>query len=209
MISFASGERNSADSTPLHTGSTIRPGSYNNIFGMKPTWTSISREGMKLLAISLDTLGLFARSAEDLELMCQVFRLEDDVQPKAKPLGALKIAMCKTPIWDMGFASPSLSTVWSLAEKLLTDAGVAITTLDLPEEFEKVPGLSRTIMFAEARSAFLGDYSRTPVSLNPEFKSHVENKEGISRKEQLMAYDLAARMRPVFDEIAEEYDVRE
>lgn len=34
---------------------------------MKPTWGAINREGLKVLALSLDTLGLFARSAEDLK----------------------------------------------------------------------------------------------------------------------------------------------
>jgi amidase len=189
-------------------GSTIRPASYNGIYGMKPTWTSISREGMKLLAISLDTLGLYARSVEDIQLLCEVFRLEDDVKPADKPLSEMKIAMLKTPIWDMGFASPDLEKAWNQAEELLKAAGIQVSQLEMSPEFNEVPSMTRTIMFTEARTAFLGDYVRTPVSLNPEFKAHVENKEGFSRADQLKAYDHTARMRTEWDELAKEFDVR-
>ena len=58
-------------------GSTIRPASYCGIFAMKPTWGAIDREGLKMLSLSLDTLGLFARSADDLDLLADVFALED------------------------------------------------------------------------------------------------------------------------------------
>lgn len=36
-------------------GSVIRPGSFNGVYAMKPTWGAISREGLKVYSIILDS----------------------------------------------------------------------------------------------------------------------------------------------------------
>src|SRR5829696_2985828 len=50
-------------------GSIIRPASYCGIFGYKPTFGSISRSGVLPLCASLDHVGLFASTVEDLKLL--------------------------------------------------------------------------------------------------------------------------------------------
>ena len=60
-------------------GSVIRPGSYNGIYAYKPTWNSVTREGQKIYALILDTLGFYARSVRDLELIADTFAIFDDV----------------------------------------------------------------------------------------------------------------------------------
>src|SRR6267143_1063244 len=47
-------------------GSIIRPASYCGVIGYKPTYGLVPLEGVHPLAPSLDTLGLFARSLEDV-----------------------------------------------------------------------------------------------------------------------------------------------
>jgi Asp-tRNA(Asn)/Glu-tRNA(Gln) amidotransferase A subunit family amidase len=53
-------------------GSTIRPASYCGAFAVKPTFGAISRVGVKPLAESLDTVGLFARNPGDLSALLQL-----------------------------------------------------------------------------------------------------------------------------------------
>ena len=50
-------------------GSTIRPASYCGIFGYKPTFGSVSLAGALSQCASLDTVGLFASTVEDLKLL--------------------------------------------------------------------------------------------------------------------------------------------
>ncbi|KAL5584152.1 hypothetical protein FOVSG1_015503 [Fusarium oxysporum f. sp. vasinfectum] len=50
-------------------GSMIRPASFNGIYGFKPTWNSVSREGQKIYALMYDTLGWYGRCVEDLVLL--------------------------------------------------------------------------------------------------------------------------------------------
>lgn len=54
------------------TGGSIRgPAGFNNIAGLRPTWSLLSRAGIFTLAWSMDTAGPLARSAEDCALMLQ------------------------------------------------------------------------------------------------------------------------------------------
>jgi Asp-tRNA(Asn)/Glu-tRNA(Gln) amidotransferase A subunit family amidase len=174
---------------------------------MKPTWNAISREGLKMLAVSLDTLGLYARSADDLELLCNAFRLEDDTHPQVKPVSAMKIGICRSPAWGNETVTPSLEKVWAQAQDLLRAAGAQLVEIDLSPDFDGLFDVARTVMWCEARSAFLSDYLNSPELCHDDFKEHATNGKGLTRKAQLAAYDRLSRLKPVWDEIADKYDV--
>ena len=81
-------------------GSHIRPASFNNIYGMKPTWSLASREGLRMASISLDTVGWFGRSAEDLTLVAQAFRLPALAAQPVMAVKGLRVGLCRSPVWD-------------------------------------------------------------------------------------------------------------
>src|ERR1700760_5176716 len=56
-------------------GSHIRPATFNGIYGIKPTWNLLSREGVRMSSITLDTVGWYGRSIEDLILVGTAYRL--------------------------------------------------------------------------------------------------------------------------------------
>lgn len=60
-------------STGTDTGDSIRkPASYTGIVGFKPTYGSISRYGVIPYSPSLDHVGFFTRSVEDMAILCDV-----------------------------------------------------------------------------------------------------------------------------------------
>ncbi|KAK9418852.1 putative Amidase domain-containing protein [Seiridium unicorne] len=185
-------------------GSTIRPGSFNGIYAFKPTWNSISREGQKIYSLLFDTLGLYARSVEDLQLLADVFSLEDD-EPVAEQFDVkgAKFALLKTTTWPQ--AGPGTIAAMELGAKLLRDHGAEVEEIELPPEFNDAPDFHRILLHSEGRVSFLPEYRTAREQLHPFLVGHVDNEHKITRAAQLKAFDGMAALRPKIDAIAGTY----
>ena len=191
-------------------GSTIRPGSFNGIYAMKPTWGAISREGQKIYSLILDTLGLYARSVEDLQLLAEVFALKDDEPSSTEgriesgfTLKGAKFAFVKTVVWPQ--VGPGTAAAMEKAVKLLEAHGAEVEEVALPREFDELPSWHRSIMSADGRVAFLPEHRVAKEILDESLIGHVENVKKISRADQLKAFDGIAALRPKIDELAGQY----
>jgi Asp-tRNA(Asn)/Glu-tRNA(Gln) amidotransferase A subunit family amidase len=95
-------------------GSVIRPAAFCGAYGFKPTHGLIPRTGILALSRTLDHVGLFARSVEDLALLLEQLQGHDeldlDTRPRARvPFRTIALeepplepmfAFIKTPHWE-------------------------------------------------------------------------------------------------------------
>ncbi|MCR5856432.1 amidase [Mesorhizobium sp. J428] len=184
-------------------GSVIRPASYCGVWGMKPTWNAVSAEGMKVCAPSIDTLGWYGRSAQDIALLCDVFRIVDD-EPVALPsIDGARIAICRSPVWHL--AEQPTRDALDLCADLFHSHGAEVTFLDLPESFDGLTAAHKVVMQSEMRSTFLPEFLAFGHALYPELVATMRNDSGFSRADLRAAYDLAATCRARFDELAASY----
>ncbi|MEI7784562.1 MAG: amidase, partial [Betaproteobacteria bacterium] len=132
-------------------GSTLRPASFCGAVGMKPTWGRIPFDGIKSFAAHLDTVGLFARSAGDLALLLDAYALLEPEPPAVPPLGQLKLAVCRTPLWSQ--AEPVAQSAFEALLEGLRAAGVRLTELVWPEELAAINTWQDEVMQDGGRSA--------------------------------------------------------
>lgn len=106
-------------------GSVLRPASYCGIYGYKPTFGLIPRSGVLMQSHSLDTVGLFARSIEDVAMLTDCMAGYDPSDatsyyssgPNIAGIAASKLplppsfAFVKTPAWD--HADPAMQEAFS------------------------------------------------------------------------------------------------
>ncbi|WP_238364741.1 amidase [Mesobacterium pallidum] len=180
-------------------GSTIRPASFCGDVALKPSWGLISTEGVKRYSVSLDTIGLFARSVEDIALLADVYRLPEAPAPGAR----LRLGLCLTPYADK-LEPETLALFGTLAERLAPVADVI--PFDLPEDFAGIDDLHRCVMHSEGAAAFLNLAVTRPALLHDDFHARVERRAGHTPRQMFEAYDALARLRMTFEEMSKGFD---
>ncbi len=178
-------------------GSHIRPSSFNGIYGMKPTWGAVSREGLKMASCTLDTVGWYGRCVDDLILVAEAFRLARRAEVETVAPKGLRVGLCRSPVWE--HIEPAGEAALMLAGKRLEGAGAIVTDLELPPPCDGLAAAHKDIIYAEAMVAFLPELLGAPGLMATELKERSENKQGLMPAQVLASYTVADQARPVFD----------
>ncbi|KAM0214210.1 hypothetical protein ACHAQI_003834 [Fusarium lateritium] len=184
-------------------GSIVRPASFNGVYGFKPTFNAITREGQKFCAPSFDTIGFFARSVADFGILADAFDLRDDEQSTFAEVRGSKFAVCTTAQWKL--AGEGTVAAMAKAVQLLGAHGAQVEELELGPDFDPVVSWHSYITSIEGGTSFLPEYHHSKDLLDQRLAHWVEDKHKASRKAKLDAYDGLAALRPRFDKIADEY----
>ena len=90
-------------------GSIPQPASFNGVFGVKPTYGTVSRFGVVAMASSTDTIGCFSKTVEDSEIVMEIISgkdkkdmttLDDFFKIETEPPKNKKIAIIKDFMTD-------------------------------------------------------------------------------------------------------------
>jgi Asp-tRNA(Asn)/Glu-tRNA(Gln) amidotransferase A subunit family amidase len=146
-------------------GSTICPASYCGIYGFKASLDGLDRSGIRHLKPGIDTLGLFARSLDDLALFRAGLTGEKFVPLDGAFDGRLRIGICRTPQWKD--ASPETMAAIETAAKKLGESGAAVAEVELPHGFDEVMGAFRVLTTTENHKSLLDEINRGEATLNP------------------------------------------
>jgi Asp-tRNA(Asn)/Glu-tRNA(Gln) amidotransferase A subunit family amidase len=184
-------------------GSVIRPAAYCGVFGFKPTFGAFNRRGVYPAAESLDTLGLIARSLDDLELLSAVLELRPPAAPAVLD-SPPRVGLCRTPLWQAAQAETVAAVEDSAAR--LAKAGARLREVALPEEFAGLRFAAReTINNHERAAAMAYEWSGHREAISERLGRRIELGRAMPRAEYVAALrlgeDCRARLTAVFADI--------
>jgi Asp-tRNA(Asn)/Glu-tRNA(Gln) amidotransferase A subunit family amidase len=196
-------------------GSVIRPASYCGVFGMKPSAGLIPRIGVLEQSPTLDQMGLFAASLEDLALGVDCINVHDSRDPQSIDVPrpqCLSGYYSDVPI-EPCFAAFRLpfsdrqSTACTDGVREVTDAlGGHIEILEAPPVFDQLIEAQRRIHHKEAFIAYdaLGIVGREPLS--NELKAMLQSGQSVSDSEYQEALEIKQSLEGFFHNFFEDFD---
>lgn len=173
------------------------------------SWGTICKDGAKNYAPSFDTIGFFARSISDIQLISREFRIIGGATASSsKEIKGCRFGFVKSDQYDQ-HASEDVKRIFTHAQSLLSSAGATVEELNLGPEFDKLVGEGGRLVdltVAEARVNFLAEYRKDKSRIDPMLNKWVESDRPVSGRRLAEIQDEVAALRGKFDTIAGVFD---
>ncbi len=207
MVPFALGSQTN--------GSVIRPAAFCGVYGFKPTHGLIPRQGILKLSRTLDHVGMFGRTLDDIALLAEQLTGYDerdpDTQPHARipflrvaaeePPFAPRFAFIKTPLWERA----EDETREAFAE-IASVLGGQCEEYALPESVHEAWEWHRTIMEAEMAANLDLEWEKGRERLSDPLRAQLAR----GRESRALDYQKALARIPVlnqgFDDLFTNFD---
>jgi Asp-tRNA(Asn)/Glu-tRNA(Gln) amidotransferase A subunit family amidase len=143
-------------------GSIIRPAAYCGVVGYKASYGAVSKSGAHALSYSLDHIGFFTRSVDDMAFAFNNLKNSDLSDPELIVIPDLvfgvkkellmldkpRIALLETPLDHM--MSDDQKQALNLAAQKLEESGAIVQKLSLPQEYWDAIQAMNLILESEA-----------------------------------------------------------
>jgi Asp-tRNA(Asn)/Glu-tRNA(Gln) amidotransferase A subunit family amidase len=197
-------------------GSTIRPAAYCGVVGFKPTYGLISRHRALMLSRTLDHVGLFANSVEDIALLAEQITSYDENDPDTNP-------RARIPFGQIAGEEPPLAPMFAFIktphwERVDEDTGEGFAEVieqlgSQVEEVELFPSASeawqwhQTIMGAEMAHHLEREWTNSRDLLSDPLRAQIERGREVRAADYLRALSQVAPVNDSFTELFEQrYD---
>ncbi len=199
-------------------GSVLRPASYNGVVGLKPTFGRISRRGVFAVAESLDTMGHFARTVEDVAIVLGAMAGRDPLdlaspgQPVPDYCAALTERRAAPRIGLIGgfFKERSTDEVWEhtqAAVRTLEGAGAVAEEAGVAFDLEELLWAHGVIMRSEAADVHRRDFTERPQDYAPKIRLLLEEGNSLTAREYVRAKRVQREFTRAMSAAAEDFDV--
>lgn len=194
-------------------GSISRPASYCGIYGFKPTFGVLPRIGVLKTTDSLDTLGFFSRSVNDLELIFEASRVHgqnyefvhryiDNYQ--SDPEKIFQVGIVKHPKWDQ--ASPYAKQIFEKWCTLLQGPKLHLQEVHLPSFCDSIHTTHECIYDKSLAYYFKDEYVNHKL-MSPIFYDIIQRGNKIGKETYQKALEKQAKETLMFSEWIQSYDI--
>ncbi|MBC7780896.1 MAG: amidase [Proteobacteria bacterium] len=163
-------------------GSIVRPAAFCGVVGFKPTFGWTSRQGVKQVAESLDTLGSFGRSVTDAALMAAAMAKRPSfMQAAAVPVAPQRVTVVRTDAADE--AQPEAWSALETVAQRLSASGACVRRAELPTPCQRLGEIHPQIEHFEAARALAFEHASAPAQLSERLRTRLEH--GLSQPEAI------------------------
>jgi amidase len=177
-------------------GSVIRPASYCGIVGYKPTFGTLPRAGAKVLADSLDTIGVFARTVADAALFAGAVAGSRRLSSLPEVVAPVRIGVCRTHEWD-AVEQPG-RVVLDEAVRALAAAGAIVSEVELPPPFSELRAANVLIYQYELARNLASERETHPEAISARLKEDIDAGASIEPRRYESAQRHARACREAF-----------
>src|SRR5690606_33231723 len=181
------------------TGSIVRPAVYCGVDGYKPTYGFFPVGGLKVLSPSQDTIGVIARTADDIATVAMGLHGQASVVPAS---GSFRITVLQSRQWD--YLRPGMADAIDRYAKRLAAAGHRITVVQLPDVLDVAIVMQPRLFMYEARRTLANELNRAHEQLSPRLQKRLEEGRTVSFDEYMAirrhTYTATAALHELFDE---------
>lgn len=166
-------------------GSVLRPAAFCGVVGFKPTFGTISVEGVRSVAVSCDTIGWFARSVDDCERIYAAL-LELPELPQANR--TLRYGLFRPLAWPQ--VEPALRI-------LVEEAARTLQAREITFGFDDLDAVFATIQAYEMRQSLAYERLYHIDALSPQLRplmeaTPVSREAYLEAKERVTQFDIDA-----------------
>ncbi len=185
------------DMVPVALGSqtaasVIRPAAYCGAVGYVGSRGEFSLRGIQPLGQSLDSLGLFSRRVEDIELLRAVLLRQRDPMSTTEALKPNRVLLCTGEA--VGETSPDMVAAIRKVAEVLVEQGIEVIEPDLGSVLSDLVEHHGCVMAYEA-SRNLAYESRFPDQLSEPLQALIETGLATSRDDYLQSLYAAEEIR--------------
>jgi Asp-tRNA(Asn)/Glu-tRNA(Gln) amidotransferase A subunit family amidase len=195
-------------------GSVIRPGAFCGIYGLKPTFGVVPRVGVLTQAPSLDTVGMYGRSVEDLALLADVLQGYDQRDGASLLSSRPRLLASTTQAWPLDPLFAFVKThAWSEADaatregfgELIEELGGQATEIGLEHTTEAGYAAGRLVQKVEMAFHFGSLLDRSPDLLSDNLRQQLEDGRRVRGVEYIAALNAREKFYASVEEILFNY----
>ena len=196
-------------------GSVIRPASFCGVYGFKPTRGVISRRGILQTSVSLDQVGVFARSLGDVALLSDAMGGYDQTDPTsfARPRPAMARGAAETaPVepdfafFDMPFHDRLASDTREGLDAVMETLGKQVARLQPADTMAGLVAVQATIHEYEICMHLADTFDAHWSQVSPLLQGVVERGRQISKAQYEDALAVKASAEKFFADFFVEFD---
>jgi Asp-tRNA(Asn)/Glu-tRNA(Gln) amidotransferase A subunit family amidase len=182
----------------------IRPAAFCGVVGFVPTRGSVPRAGVKAVSDTLDVVGAFARSVEDVALVGAALALQPQWQHAPGQARAPSVAWTATP-WSSQLA-PSMLTALEKVARLLAARGARVRELAWPYDpkagqpaFSRLADAQRTVQLFETARALGPEAQYRREALSQRLVALIDEGRGIGAGDYIDALQFGRACTAAID----------